>query len=86
MKRSDIYNQDGYRYIRITSDDAYRVRMDVQLYSSHHGYIQPDLWSPSEFRIAFRENLVVNSRDYHMWDEYDWFLKLDDVAKPEYEG
>jgi hypothetical protein len=60
--------------------------MDIQLYSYSQGMILPDLWTPSEYRIVFRNNLDVNRRDHPLWDEYDWFLKLDDVDKPEYDG
>jgi len=81
---ADIHQSGRYRYKRITSDDAFSMCQDVQLYSYCRGRILPDLWSPSVYRTAFLSNLEVSRRDHHMWGVYDWFVKITD-EKPEYE-
>ena len=99
MSKSDVpigtvVTEKGVRYRRISGDEAFRIRCDIQLYSSGIlvGVVR-DQWDPEKFLDVARGEgpystegyKAINREDHIMWEKINWFIKLDD-EKPEYVG
>jgi hypothetical protein len=89
-----VVTEEGVRYRRISGDEAFRIRCDIQLYSPGiiMGMVR-DQWDPKKFLdVACEEGQystegykAINREDHIMWEKINWFVKIDD-EKPEYDG
>jgi hypothetical protein len=90
MESDDLVEQGGELYRRITSKEAFDLRLDVQLYTLNASatVIVPDPESPEEWRIRLEMSFGVGpyfSFNNNYWTDRKllWFVKVD-PDRPEY--
>jgi len=87
----EILHQEGVRYMRIPTEEAFRIRFDVQLYWLDGARIVMEPGTPSTWRNEYEDDRRIGyeaeatSVDSLWWRDTAPFYILVDPTKPEYE-
>ena len=85
MNESDLIEYEGKRYKRISSDEAFRIRKDIQLYwKRNRDEVSQDSCDPDWYRLTVDPQHTSNIPDSHWWRNYSYCILVDDPDKQEY--